>query len=55
MSWWLAYPFLRKPGCLIYDLGVTPGVTPVSVETKTYRPPQSTLWINSKWEKNSQS
>lgn len=51
MSWGLALPFLRKPGCLIYDLGVTP----VLVETKSYRPPHSTVWINSKWEKNSQS
>lgn len=48
---WHIHPFLRKPGCLIDN----PGVTPVLVETTTYRPSLGTLRINSKWEKNSQS
>lgn len=47
----VSIPSWETPGYLIYELGVTP----VLVETKPCRPPLSTLWINSKWEKNSQS
>lgn len=49
MSWWMANPFLGGLGYLTYK----PGITPALAETTTCRPLLSSLWINSKQEKNS--
>lgn len=49
MSWWMADPFPRSLGYFTSE----PEVTPALAETKTGRPLRSTLWISSRWGRNS--